>query len=307
MRGPLSVPLASPPRLRSLALPALLGLLWGCGPAPIEPPTLRLAAPPGARASGLEARLQLLANELRTALSVEVEAVPAESYGATVEAFRRGEVQLAWFGGVSGIRARSTVDGARAIAQGTVDPHFRSCVIARAGIGVEPSADEGAFPPGLEGKSFTFATRNSTSGNVMPRHFIRALVGKELEEYFSRVDDDGGNPATIVERVQSGSFDAGAISLELYEELLASGGLDPERCIKVWESPAYSNFNWTAHPMLEEWFGEGFIDRLQDALVAIDDPILLDTLQRPDGLIEASNGSFADLVELCRARDLIPN
>ena len=39
--------------------------------------------------------------------------------------------------------------------------------------------------------------------------------------------------------------------------------------------------------------------------MAIEEPALLDALQRPGGLIEASNDDFSDLARLCRELELI--
>ena len=85
----------------------------------------------------------------------------------------------------------------------------------------------------------------------------------------------------------------------------ARGEIDPAVCVKVWETPPYPDYNWTAHPALEEAFGAGFIDRLQAALVGMNDPALLADAQRKEGIIEASNEDFTPLAELARELDLL--
>jgi phosphonate transport system substrate-binding protein len=40
----------------------------------------------------------------------------------------------------------------------------------------------------------------------------------------------------------------------------------------IWKTPFYADYNFTAHPVLEQSYGEGFIDKLQKTLLAIDDP-----------------------------------
>ena len=49
-----------------------------------------------------------------------------KSYAASVQAFKNDEVQLAWFGGLSGVKARRAVSGSKAIAQGEEDLAFVS-------------------------------------------------------------------------------------------------------------------------------------------------------------------------------------
>ena len=75
-------------------------------------------------------------------LDIEVKFIAVKSYQASISAFRNKEVQLAWFGGLSGVRASIDlrfksdintlllVPNAKAIAQGFEDTKFRSYIIA---------------------------------------------------------------------------------------------------------------------------------------------------------------------------------
>jgi ABC-type phosphate/phosphonate transport system substrate-binding protein len=55
-----------------------------------------------------------------------------KSYATTVTAFRNNQVQLAWFGGLSGVRARALVPGSKALAQGAEDSAFADLRFDRA-------------------------------------------------------------------------------------------------------------------------------------------------------------------------------
>ena len=66
---------------------------------------------------------------------------------AAVSAFRNNQVQLAWFGGLSGVQARRLVPGSEALAQGKEDESFHT-VIANTDTGAEPVEELSA----LEGK-----------------------------------------------------------------------------------------------------------------------------------------------------------
>ena len=74
--------------------------------------------------SQLEKRFGVVALYLEEQLGVPVKYVPVKSYAAAVTAFRNGQVQLAWFGGLSGVQARRLVAGSEAIAQGVEDQPF---------------------------------------------------------------------------------------------------------------------------------------------------------------------------------------
>ena len=47
--------------------------------------------------------------------------VPVTDYTASVVSFQRGDLQLVFFGGLTGVQARSTVPGAIPIAQRDID------------------------------------------------------------------------------------------------------------------------------------------------------------------------------------------
>jgi phosphonate transport system substrate-binding protein len=109
-------------------------------------------------------------------LGVSVRYLPVKSYPAAVTAFTNNQVQFAWFGGLTGVQARLAVPGSRALAQGAEDVEFKSYIIAHASTGLKLAKD---FPRDLEGKTFTFGARASTSGRLFPEHFIRQALGRE--------------------------------------------------------------------------------------------------------------------------------
>lgn len=59
----------------------------------------------------LRARFDKVAEYLSARLEVDVNYIPVKSYAAAVTAFKNDQVQLAWFGGLSGVRARQRVPG----------------------------------------------------------------------------------------------------------------------------------------------------------------------------------------------------
>ncbi|MDP6763319.1 MAG: putative selenate ABC transporter substrate-binding protein [Planctomycetota bacterium] len=285
---------------------ALSGCLLACacgGDAEAGGAVLRFSAIPDQNSTELEEKYGLLARHLTETLSVDVRYVPSSDYAASVASFANGDVQLAWFGGLTGVRARAAVEGARAIAQGAVDPRFRSYFVANASTGIEASD---AFPEGLAGRTFTFGSESSTSGRLMPEHWIREHTSMAPRDFFAGEEMSfSGDHAKTALLVQEGTFEAGVLNYKVYESLVAEGRIDPGRCRVVWETPPYPDYNWTAHPDLERTFGAGFTERVQAALLGIEDPALLAALQREEGLIAASNEEFAPLAELAKQLDLL--
>jgi phosphonate transport system substrate-binding protein len=256
---------------------------------------LRFSGIPNNNTTELAEKYRPLARHLAGELGVEVEYVPTSDYGATVEAFKNGDLLLAWFGGLTGVRARAAVPGAHAIVCGKVDKQFKTYFVANAASGLERS-DE--FPAALAGRKFTFGAAESTSGRLMPEYWIRKKTGKSPRDFFgAEMHFSGGHDKTAA-LVQAGTFEAGALDFTTYERLVKERKLDPVLCKVIWVTPEYPDYNFTAHPALEERFGSGFTAKLTRALLAIEDPALLAGMDRPQGLVACSDADFEELRKL---------
>ncbi len=280
----------------------LLLLVVGCGDSGEDAAVLKFTAIPGDNTVRLQEKFAPFEKYLAEKLGVEVRYVPTTEYPASVEAFVKGTVHLAWFGGLTGVQARQRVKGARAIAQGKVDPEYHTYFIAHAGSGLEKS-DE--FPMALTGKKFTFGSNGSTSGRLMPEYFIRKHSGKSPEEIFGRRMSFSGSHEKTAQLVEAGTFDAGAIDYKTYDRLVAENRIDTEKCHVIWTTPPYADYNWTVHPDVETLFGTGFIGKLQKLLIEIRDPKLLEAVNRPEGMIEARNEEWNDLRDIAKELGLI--
>lgn len=298
--------------LRALALlaglvPALLfpAFLAGCGDtaqkAASPKPTLRYAAIPDQNTTELAQRFQPLTAYLSAQLGVPVEYVPARDYQACVEMFRNGDIELAWFGGLTGVQARAAVPGARAIAQGVEDPNYYSYFIAHASTGLQESA---AFPLELATLPFTFGSESSTSGRLMPEYFIRQATGKAPADFFTQPFGFSGSHDKTCELVAAGRFQAGVVNYKVYERRVREGTTDSAVVRVVWRTPTYADYNFTAHPRLETVYGAGFTDRLQGVLAGIKDPSLLAALPR-EALIPARDEEFAGIEAVARELGMV--
>ena len=250
--------------------------------------TLRFSAIPDEDSTGQTARFKPVADYLAKKLDMKVEFVPSDSYGASVEKFQTGDIQLAWFGGVSGVQARQAVEGAKAIASGDKDLEFKSYFIANSSTGMTESSD---FPEGIKDLTFTFGSAGSTSGCIMPSNYILEETGKGPMEFFTKkpLGFSGAHDATA-KQVAAGTFQAGALNYSTYEKMVKNGDIDPAVCVKIWETPTYADYNFTAHPAL----GEEVIEKLQDALINCDDEATLKALDR-DKLVKVDNDTFAGI------------
>jgi len=262
--------------------------------------TLYFSAIPDDDETRLAERFGAVADYLSQQLDVPVEFVPVKSYPAAVTAFRNDQVQLAWFGGLSGVQARLLVEDARAIAQGDEDQSFVTYFIANTDTGLTESED---FPEAARGMSFTFGAKTSTSGRLMPDYQIREQTGEAPEEFFSRVGFSGDHAQTL-RLVASGAWQIGALNFTVYDQAVTEGAPEIETAKVIWKTPPYPDYNWTIRGDVDARWGEGFADKVQAALIGMDDPELLAAFPR-NAFVAAKNEDYAPIETVGRQLDLL--
>ncbi len=284
---------------RSILALAVLSAL-AAGSALAQQPTLVFTAIPDEDETRLVERFTQYAKYFEAKLGVPVKYLPLKSYPAAVTAFTNNQVQFAWFGGLTGVQARLAVPGSQALAQGEEDLQFKSYVIAHTSTGLTLSKE---FPKGIEGKTFTFGARASTSGRLFPEYFVRRALGKDPEKVFSRVGYSGDHSRTI-QLVQSGAYQVGVLNHLVWEQEVKSGKVDTKAVSVIWETPTYPDYHWVARGDIDKAFGAGFTSRLQASILAIDDPKLLAIFDRK-GFIPAKNDDYKVIEEVGRLTGLI--
>lgn len=253
---------------------------------------LVFTAIPDQDTSRLEQRFGKIADYLSQKLDVEVRYIPVKSYSASVQAFKNNEVQLAWFGGLSGVQARLRVPGSVAIAQGVEDPYFISYFIANTSTGLAFSEK---FPKNIADKTFTFGSKGSTSGRLMPEFFIREAFEKTPDNIFKRVGFSGDHSKTLA-LVQSGSYEVGAMNYKVWRKEVEAGKVDPTKVQVIWRTPPYPDYNWTIRGDVDKTFGDGFTKKVQQAITDIDDPAILEAFPRAS-FIPAENSLYQPILD----------
>ncbi|MFD1796149.1 putative selenate ABC transporter substrate-binding protein [Paracoccus aurantiacus] len=283
--------------IKHLALSAAL-MIAGLSAAGAE--TFYFSAIPDEDDTALKERFDKVADYLAGELGVDVAFVPVKSYAASVTAFRNDQIQLAWFGGLTGVQARMVTPGAKAIAQGVEDKQFVSYFIANTETGLSASEE---FPMDMRGLSFTFGAKTSTSGRLMPEFYIREETGDAPEDFFSRVGFSGDHSQTL-RLVSTGAYDVGALNFSVYDKAVTDGLPEIETAKIIWKTPPYPDYNWTIRGDVDDRFGEGFSDRVQQALIGMTDPDLLASFPR-SGFIAAANEDYAPIQTVGEELDLL--
>ena len=287
--------LETPPMIVRLFLASLL---FVCALARAE--TFVFTAIPDEDETRLQERFDAVAEYLSKTLEVKVAFVPVKSYAAAVSAFRNDQVQLAWFGGLSGVQARERVPGARAVAQGVEDAEFVTYFIAHKSTGLK--ADSG-LSDALKGMTFTFGSKGSTSGRLMPEYYLRKQFGQAPEQVFSRVgfSDNHSRTASLV---ASGAYQLGALNYAAWENEVAAGKIDTSKVEVIWKTPHYPDYQWSLRGDVDQRFGAGFAQRVEQALLDLDDDELLAKFPR-SGFIKASNDDYAIIRDVAKQINLL--
>ena len=161
-------------------------------------------------------------------------------------------------------------------------------MIANTATQLKPSTE---LPKAIEGLTFTFGARASTSGRVFPEHFLRqAFPGKTPEQIFSRVGFSGDHSRTL-QLVQSGAFQVGVMDSIVWKSEIKAGNVDPKQVSVIWESPPFPDYHWVARGDLDKVYGAGFTQKVQDTILGISDPALLAIFARSK-FIPAKNEDY---------------
>ena len=253
--------------MRSLLV--LLGVLL----APLSPvlaaQVLRISAIPDQNPERLNRLYGLVAAELSDQLGVQVRYVPVIDYTAAVTGFRRGDLDLVWFGGLTGVQARLQTPGAVVLAQRDVDARFRSVFIAnrQALKDLKPFTSIAELSQ-LKNKRFSFGSESSTSGRLMPQFFL-AKAGVEPKDFSGGQPGFSGSHDATIALVQSGAYEAGALNEQVWESRLKEGKVDTSKVVLLWRTPTYPDYHWVAQGNLNKRFGAGFTSKLQQALLEL--------------------------------------
>lgn len=275
--------------------------LYASAPTTIQAPkTLIFSSIPDQNQSQLKLRFDKIARYLSNELAIPVKYTSVTSYASAITAFKNNQIQLAWFGGLSGVRARALVPGSEAIAQGFEDTQFRTYFIAHRSAGIKLSSQ---FPSAIAGKNFTFGSKGSTSGRLMPEFFVREHFKQAPKEVFKRVGFSG-NHSRVIALVQSGAYQVGVVNFKVWQRDLAAGRIDLNKINIIWKTPTYSDYQWSVRGDIDSIWGKGFKQKIKQALLNMKDPELLNAFPR-SSFISASNSDYLSILNTAKDIGLI--
>ena len=229
---------------------------------------LTIGAIPDQNQELLNRRFNLFSKELSNQLNVEVKYIPVTSYTSAVTGFRTGDLDLVWFGGLSGVQARLQTPDSIVIAQRDIDKEFKSVFIVNKKTNLKEITNLEDLVE-LKDLRFTFGSENSTSGRLMPEYYLN-LAGMTLKDFKDNKAGFSGSHDQTIALVNSGAYDAGALNKQIWDKNLQT---NPERTSNTdlfWITPPYVDYHWLAKGDLDQKFSEGFTEYLKNTILDLD-------------------------------------
>ena len=263
---------------------------------------LKLGAIPDQKQDILDKRFNLFAKELSTKLDVEVKYIPVVNYVAAVTGFRTKDLDLVWFGGLTGVQARLQTPDSIVIAQRDIDRKFQSVFIVNKKLKLESISNKKGLKK-LKNLRFTFGSENSTSGRLMPEYFLNN-AGITVKDFKGkRAGFSGSHDATIA-LVNSGAYDAGVLNKQVWENNVRNNPKRTKNITLFWITSDYVDYHWVAQGNLDKRFRKGFTKELKAAILNLDiknpkDKEILDMFNAKK-FIEAESVDYKDIEAIGR-------
>ena len=272
---------------------ALAGCGGGGGSASGDEP-LRVGLIPNENPEEVEAQYQPLEDYLNEELGREVELSVPTTYNAVVEAMVSGELDLAYFGGLTYVQARQRADVHPLFTE--VNPRtgttkYRSVIIVPADSDVRNVED-------LEGEDFAFGSVSSTSGSLYPSIMLNQ-AGLDYRADLGEVVYTGGHDTTA-QAVANGRVAAGGLEDRILYSLQEEGVIEKNSVRVIDESDPIEGYPWVVRDDLADKDERA----LTEAYLNIEDPELLDLLRAEDyEKVQAADYDYVE--EQARKLDLL--
>ena len=169
------------------------------------------------------ARFEPVRKDLEEQLGQNVRVFQATDYTGIVEAMRRGRVDVAWFGPVSGIlahRQANAIPFAVGVSRSTGTSAYHALILVRADSDFHSLGD-------LEGRNVAFVDPASTSGGLVPSYMVMSEFGKGPEDFFGRFNYAGTHDASVMALI-NGSVEGAAVADFLFNGMIERGLVNRE-------------------------------------------------------------------------------
>lgn len=228
-----------------------------------DPDTLKVALLPDENASELIKRNQPLKDYLESTLNKKVELIVTTDYSSMIEAMRFGRIDLAYFGPLSYVMAKSKSE-IEPFAAMVIDgvPTYRSILIANVDSGVDSYAD-------IKGKKMAYGDRASTSSHLIPKTVLLEEGGIEAESDYEQ--HFVGSHDAVAVNVANGNADAGGLSEVIFKYVVERELIDPAKVKVLGYSKPFPQYPWAMRSNLND----DLKAQIKDAFINLDDEEVL--------------------------------
>lgn len=257
--------------LASTLVFASIASLPSCSDSTVESEVrvLRFSGIPDSNTAQLNARAKVIEKFLGEAVGLRIEFVQSSDYTAACNGVASNKLDLAWLGGVTAVQAEQRSKGeVTLVTCRESDLKFKSYFIAnkeaiKAGKIKKVDKLEDAADM-LKNCTFTFGSKSSTSGRVMPQHFM-SQAGIDHEKGVrdgAKFRMKGGHTATL-NAVNDGTVEVGALNYKTFDKARAEAKANAE---VIYTTPPYVDYCMVAHKRL----GAELIGKIRDAFTSLD-------------------------------------
>lgn len=234
---------------------SLFGLVLANASDKADPETLRVALLPDEDASTVIKNNKPLKDYLAQKLGKNIELVVTTDYSSMIEAMRHGRLELAYFGPLSYVMAKTKCEiEPFAALEKKGSCTYQGVIIANKKSGINSIED-------IKGKDMAYGDPASTSSHLIPKSMLAAKGlnhKKDYKEHFLGAHD------AVALTVQSGKADAGGLSKPIFESLVQKGVISLDKVKVIAESKPFPQYPWVMRsdlkPELKEKIRVTFIE-----------------------------------------------
>jgi|SRR5262245_31122923 len=208
-----------------------------------------------------------------------------------IEAMRFGRIEVAYFGPLSYVLAKSKAPNIEPFAVGVSkgSPTYRSVIIVQANGPVQAIAD-------VKAKTVGFGDPASTSSHLIPRALLakHGLIGNKDYKLAHL-----GTHDAVARAVQSGQVEVGALSEEIFNNLVAKKSIDAAKLRVLAVSDPIPNYPMVMQGKLDAKLKAS----IRDAFIMLKEPAVLKPF-RADGFVATDDSAYDILRETAKVLDL---
>ncbi|MGK7954569.1 MAG: phosphate/phosphite/phosphonate ABC transporter substrate-binding protein [Crocosphaera sp.] len=227
-----------------------------------NPEKLVVALLPDESASTVIQNNKGLETYLEKKLNKDIELFVSTDYSSMIEAARNGRLDLAYFGPLSYVLAKtkSNIEAFAALKKNG-EATYKSVLIGNAETGIDSYEK-------IEGQTMAYGDQASTSSHLIPKSMLMEK-GLKPEENYKEVFV--GSHDAVAVAVANGKAQAGGLSKPIYTALIEKGIIDKNKVILIEESKPYPQYPWTMRsdlePQLKQQIKQAFLELEDEAVL----------------------------------------